>query len=530
MSSSEQRPAPSPLVTGPPRRSSTFSSLRSSSNSVANSTRSAAGSFAGSVKNTAKDAMEADMPLGAWAAAAETTSRAPTIGDIRKHSFSNDGWTSNGQKDAHEGRMRRASSGSSGKVHRLRSAAGAGVPQVDSVQEHQEPMKKGNAQEPFPAMTKDQAKTTWVPESMDDAVTEEQLEPQDSLSPTDSKQKDDLLSPTTTNRQRVYSTGWKPPPKLPWTKSWAIGLKAFGRWVITPFGFFWTIYGLNVVAWGGMLFLILCGAAPEMCWAPVGDGEWIRDCEHIDSARIIWLEITSQILNGLFCVTGYGLLPWRARDMYFLLKWRLCSEKKHGHLKKVYGLRRLAGFYRGWVRLPGSDTLDHVSLSEWIAQCNLDFKYAGPEDLTLSAESGDAEAVDTRFPLPLKKTPEPPLTGVRAPPTPLWKIDFYIWCNMWNTFFQTCLCGVMWGMNRYDRPPWTTGFFIACACLIAAAGGIVAFKEGKKVKRVEGVNPSPAVMAELEKIHGPQGHEMKSASANVNPGEQAEGKDKAGMM
>jgi hypothetical protein len=29
---------------------------------------------------------------------------------------------------------------------------------------------------------------------------------------------------------------------------------------------------------------------------------------------------------------------------------------------------------------------------------------------------------------------------------------------------------------------------------------VVSFKEGKKIKLVEGVNPSPAVMAELEKM------------------------------
>lgn len=373
-------------------------------------------------------------------------------------------------------------------------------------------------------MTDDQTRTTWAAEARNDGINEEQLEPKDSLSPTDSKSKDEPPLPASTREQRVYSTGWIPPPKLPWTKSWAIGLKAFGRWFITPFGFFWTIYGLNVVAWGGMLFLILCGAAPEMCWAPVGNGEYVRDCEHIDSARIIWLEIDSQILNALFCVTGFGLLPWRARDMYFLLRWRLCSESKHEHLKKMYGLRRLAGFYRGWVRLPGSDTLDHIDLSSWIAQRALEARYANAADAIPSAE---AEAADTRLPLPLSKTPEPPLTGVRAPPTKLWKVDFYIWCNMWNTFFQTCLCGVMWGMDRYERPPWTTGLFIACACIIAAAGGIAAFKEGKKVKRVEGVNPSPAVMAELEKMQRERGVERRGVGGSAGAGEVDNAKEKA---
>ena len=367
--------------------------------------------------------MDADVPLGAWAAAAQSTAKAPTMGDIRHGSFSGNGWTSEGQKDANEGRMRRASSGSSGKIPRLRSAAGAGVPQVDSVQEQHD------GAEPFPTMTDNQARTTWTPATKDGILPEERemMETKESLSPAGSGTKSEHAPPVTTRDQRVYSSGWRPPPKLPWTKSWAIGLKAFGKWAITPFGFVVTLYCLNVVAWGGMLFLLLCGAAPEMCWAPVGNGEYVRNCNHIDSPRRIWIEIDSQILNGLFCVTGFGLLPWRARDMYFLLRWRFCNERKQGRQAKLYGLRRLAGFYKGWVRLPGSDTLGLLSLAEYNAQTAREAKFATIDDTLTSAEAGEADAADPRLPLPLKKTPDPPLTGVRAPPTKLWKLDFYIW-------------------------------------------------------------------------------------------------------
>lgn len=504
--SSGPRPAPSPLVARPSQHSSTIYSLRNSSNSVAQSARSKAGSFAGSVKQTTKDAMDADVPLGAWAAAAETTAKAPTIGDIRQGNFSNNGWSSKGQDgESNDGRMRRASSGSSGRIPKLRSAAGAGIPQVDDVQEHQESEKQAHTSEHIGALDGHSTPPSHVPETNN--TTTADGEP--SLSPIDSALSDQQPKPIVSRDQRVPSSGWRPPPKLPWKKSWGIGLKTFGKWVITPFGFFWTIYGLNVVAWGGMLFLLLCGAAPEMCWAPIGNGEYVRDCNHIDSPRRVWLEIDSQILTGLFCVTGFGLLPWRARDMYFLLRWRLCSEKKHGYHKKMYGLRRLAGYYRSWLRLPGSETLDQLTLTEYLKQSGLDPQTHNNSDSTSSTtEEG---TTDPRFPLPLTKTPNPPLTGIRSPPTTLWKVDFYIWCNMLNTFFQASLCGIMWGMNRYVRPSWTTGFLIACACVIAGVGGIVAFKEGKKVKKVEGVNPSPAVMAELWKMGLGPGLELNGA-------------------
>ncbi|KAM0709710.1 hypothetical protein Q7P35_003750 [Cladosporium inversicolor] len=524
MSTSDDRPAPSPLITRASQRSSTFSS-----------TNSAAGSFVGSVKQTAKHAMDADVPLGAWAAAAQSTAKAPTIGDIRNGSFSGNGWTSEVQKDVNEeGRMRRASSGSSGKIPRLRSAAGAGVPQVDSVQEHHEVGSKHAGAEPLPKLTDSQAHSTWTPNAKDNVLSEEEevLEMKDPLSRTDSSVKEEHALPVTTRNQRVYSTGWRPPPKLPWTKSWAIGLKAFGKWATTLFGFVVTVYCLNVVAWGGMLFLLLCGAAPEMCWAPIGDGEYVRDCNHIDSPRRIWLEIDSQILNGLFCVTGFGLLPWRARDLYFLLRWRFCNEKKEGRQKKLYGLRKLAGFYKGWVRLPGSDTLDTLSLAEYNAQTARDAQFATIDDALTSVEAGEADANDPRLPLPLEKIPSPPLTGIRAPPTKLWKLDFYIWCNMWNTFFQACLCGFMWGMNRYDRPSWSTGFFIACACIISAVGGYVSFKEGKKIKLVEGVNPSPAVAEALEKIQRQKeqqgGLELANTNSTVDFSVRADDKGRAG--
>ena len=221
-----------------------------------------------------------------------------------------------------------------------------------------------------------------------------------------------------------------------------IGLKAFWKWFLTIPGFLITLYGLNVVAWGGMLFLLLCNAAPAMCHP---------SCDDIDSPRRIWLEIDSQILNALFCVTGFGLIPWRFRDLWFLLVWRL-GLRGGSVEERRKGIRKLAGYHRGWFRLDGSDGLPLEGPPR-------------PED-------------DWALPLPVTKAPDPPLTGVRAPPTAGWKIDFVIWCNVWNTFLQACLCGFMWGMNRYDRPSWSTGLFIALACIVAGVGGIMMFVEG----------------------------------------------------
>lgn len=52
--------------------------------------------------------------------------------------------------------------------------------------------------------------------------------------------------------------------------------------------------------------------------------------------------------------------------------------------------------------------------------------------------------------------------------------------------------------RRYNRPGWATGLFIAAACVASGVAGLMMFKEGKKVKRVEGV---PAkVMEDIQDI------------------------------
>jgi hypothetical protein len=189
-----------------------------------------------------------------------------------------------------------------------------------------------------------------------------------------------------------------------------------------------------VVAWGGMLFLLLCNAAPAMC-KPT--------CDDINSPRRKWIEIDSQILNALFCVTGFGLVPWRFRDLYYLLSWRW-GGKQSGYL-------RLQEINAAWYR-------------------------PGPAEPT--PEDGHTPIVPTED--------AGTVTGKRAPPTKSWKLDYVIWLYVWNTFFQCCLCGFMWGMNRYKRPSWSTGFFVALACIVAAMAGGQVWWETRRVKKIEG--------------------------------------------
>lgn len=61
-----------------------------------------------------------------------------------------------------------------------------------------------------------------------------------------------------------YANGYHFPPAKTFGQSTKIGLVAFWNYFTTPLGFLVTIYGLNIVAWGGMLFLLLCNAGMFM--------------------------------------------------------------------------------------------------------------------------------------------------------------------------------------------------------------------------------------------------------------------------
>jgi NO-binding membrane sensor protein with MHYT domain len=52
----------------------------------------------------------------------------------------------------------------------------------------------------------------------------------------------------------------------------------------------------------------------------------------------------------------------------------------------------------------------------------------------------------------------------------------------------------MWGMNRFDRPSWSTGLFVALACVVAGMAGYMVFRETRRVaKSSETKTPDGAV-------------------------------------
>ncbi|KAB5513069.1 major facilitator superfamily domain-containing protein [Coniochaeta sp. 2T2.1] len=86
----------------------------------------------------------------------------------------------------------------------------------------------------------------------------------------------------------------------------------------------------------------------------------------------------------------------------------------------------------------------------------MEFRLEGSEVLPIDVGPGNIQddVPLSSVPYPIEKMPVAPLTGVRAPPTAPWKMDFFIWTMIGNTFLQAVLSGFMWGLNRYDRPSW----------------------------------------------------------------------------
>jgi len=196
-----------------------------------------------------------------------------------------------------------------------------------------------------------------------------------------------------------------------------------------------------------MIFLLLCNAAPAMVKQYPGSDK--------RSAKSRWIEIDSQVLNALFCVTGFGLAPWRIRDTILLYKYRV--------KKDFSGLDRLATIHKGWFRIDGAGPRN------------------GPHEAHPTAEAHAAAELESRYPR-VRLT----RSGQLAPASPVWTMDGVVLANMMNTVFQCCLAGVMWGLNRYNRPSWTTALFIVFAFGCGIAAGVIIFTQGKRVKKIEG--------------------------------------------
>lgn len=220
-----------------------------------------------------------------------------------------------------------------------------------------------------------------------------------------------------------------------------------GRSTSTPFLCLATVYVLNIIGWGAMDFFLVCNAAPAMCHPT---------CDDPNSPRRRWIEIDTQILVALLCIPAFGLAPWRYRDLYVLLMYRVTGDG--GWLVK------LVAYNEDWVQLDGK-LEDNLRLEKF------------------EPTSGSEE--NSQF---LEPASDNPVEAPSTSPTKLWKLDVVVCCKALNTAFQAALAGFMWGYNRFDRPPWSASLLVPCAfgCMIIAK--LAMFLEGTRIRNNELVN------------------------------------------
>jgi len=54
-----------------------------------------------------------------------------------------------------------------------------------------------------------------------------------------------------------------------------------------------------------------------------------------------------------------------------------------------------------------------------------------------------------------------------------------------NTVFQIVLATFMWVDNRFQRPSWSTGLFVALGCIAGICAGTIQGMEGSRAIKVE---------------------------------------------
>lgn len=355
----------------------------------------------GRVRGASLSIMNANPQLGMWQAAGTAIAQAPNLTELRDENSGGDNIAFNSQ--GHSARIARQER--DGELALVRSSTRTGSIATEG-------------QPAFRSVFKDSDKPDERHEGETDEARVLMGDDQANGSPDPRQQFQ--------RRQSLYEKHMAK-EKAPWQTTVVNGLKAFWKFFLTPSGFIITIYCLNIVVPShvifssmqlansltglgrtchshntissqlthnsqAMLFFLLINAAPAMNYPSADDN---------NSPRKKWLEIDSQILNALFCVTGFGLAPWRFRDLYWFIRATNFKDRE--------AMRRLAAQNKGWFRPPA-----------W----------------TFEDEKGRT----------------PTFTNQTAPPTALWKLGFTIWMMVLNTLLQAVLCYFMWGYNRIDRP------------------------------------------------------------------------------
>jgi hypothetical protein len=223
-------------------------------------------------------------------------------------------------------------------------------------------------------------------------------------------------------------------------------MKGVWAFLKTPLGILFGLYGFFVVFWGAAIVFFLAK------WINLGN----------TTTQDFWVEICEQIENGLFCLTGIGLIPWRIIDTY--------------RIAIIWYYKRLTRKLRKKAGLP--ELYDKDDLPDPIFDPNYVHVLTDKQQYELHHQQKKFMKSQTWY------RPHGTETHRAFP------INTALWIcllNDGNSVFQCMLAACMWSLNRFDRPAWTTGLLIPLAFGCGICSGVLIWKGGKKTKRTERV-------------------------------------------
>ncbi|OWZ54225.1 hypothetical protein C368_03364 [Cryptococcus neoformans 125.91] len=226
-----------------------------------------------------------------------------------------------------------------------------------------------------------------------------------------------------------------------------LALQGLWTFVKTPMGFLTALYGFAVVFWGAAIVLFLLG------WIPTSS-KYRQD---------VWVEISSQVENGLFTVTGVGLIPWRVVDTY--------------RMSVIWTLKSRAERRREKMGLPPIEDENDLPDPQDI-----------PGYIHVLDEKETARLRHHQEKFALSQTWYKPHATATHRAFP---IGWALWNTILmdgNSFFQCILCGCMWGMNWHKRPAWTTGCLIPLSFLCGIGAAVLIYCGSVKTKKHQAVS------------------------------------------
>ncbi|KAK7695911.1 hypothetical protein QCA50_000550 [Cerrena zonata] len=253
-------------------------------------------------------------------------------------------------------------------------------------------------------------------------------------------------------------------------------MKGVWSFTKTPMGVIVAFYGFNVIFWGtGIVFFL---------------AKFIN--LHNANTQGFWVELCQQVETGLFSATSIGLIPFRALDTWRVY-WIWHYKRKLRMLRQKAGLPEL---------------YDPDDLPDPIYDENYVHVLTDEDQADLHYQQHKFAQSQTWY------RPHGTQTHRAFPINTALLICVL---NDLNSIFQCLLSGCMWGLNRFQRPAWTTATTLPAAFICGIAAGFYIYWGGRKTKRHEQVEERLRNALALERPRREPSSDTFSAEEAMTP-------------